>query len=446
MSGTILIVDDDPALRRALSDRLRSWGHSTESAADGPEALELAARREFDLLLLDLSMPGMQGMDVLRRLREEEYPAEVVVLTSYGSVESVVEAMKAGATDFLTKPADFELIRNTVERTLERRRMRSWRRAVEAEEESPGHLGESPAMRQLADLALRVAESSATVLITGESGSGKQVLAEFIHRMSPRRKAPFLHVNCVAISDTLIEATLFGQEKGAFTGAVRMEGRLEAAAGGTVFLDEIGDVTPAFQAKLLHFLDKGEFERVGGRRVISVDCRIIAATHRDLPAAVREGRFREDLFHRLNVVRLHVPSLQERSEDIPDLAQQLLARAQRSLKRGPFQFAPRTLELLTGHAWSGNVRQLENVIVRMVVLARSEMLTPDLLPPEVHSDGQGSQPAATEDLPLKEAVARFRREFIAAALAREDGNQTRAARRLGIQRTYLSALIKELDL
>jgi len=446
MSGTILIVDDDPALRRALSDRLRSWGHGTDSAADGSEALELAARREFDLLLLDLSMPGMQGMEVLRRLRAEEYPAEVVVLTSYGSVESVVEAMKAGAADFLTKPADFELIRATVERTLERRRMRSWRRAVEAAEEGPERLGESPAMRQLADLALRVAESSATVLITGETGSGKQVLAEFIHRMSPRRKGPFLHVNCVAITDALIEATLFGQEKGAFTGAVRMEGRLEAAAGGTVFLDEIGDVTPAFQAKLLHFLDKGEFERVGGRRVISVDCRIIAATLRDLPAAVREGRFREDLLHRLNVVQLHMPPLRERSADIPDLARQLLVRAQRSFKRGPFRFAPRTLELLTEHSWPGNVRGLEHAIDRMVVLARAETLTPDLLPPEVSGDAHGSQPPAPEDQTLKEAVARFRSDFIAAALAREGGNQTRAARRLGIQRTHLSALIKKLGL
>src|SRR5262245_15620131 len=283
MSATILVVDDDPTLRRALADRLHSWNHITVTAADGAEALAAVREREFDLVLLDLSMPGLQGMEVLRRLREEDDPADVVVLTSHGTLESAVEAIKLGAVDFLTKPANFEIIRNVIQRSLEGRRMRRWKRAVADQGgDSDGTvLGRSAAMQPVIDLAIRVAASNATVLRTGDSGSGKQVLPECIHRQSDRRDAPFLHVNCVAITDQLIESTLFGHERGAFTDAnARKVGRLEAAAGGTVFLDEIGDVSPAFQAKLLHFLDRGEFERVGGSRILSVDCRIIAATNR----------------------------------------------------------------------------------------------------------------------------------------------------------------------
>ena len=448
-AGTILIVDDDPALRRALADRLRSWGHATVSAADGQQALEAARGREFDLVMLDLAMPGMPGMDVLRRLRDEDYPADVVVLTSHGLLESAVEAIKIGAADFLTKPADFDIIRKVIQRSLDGRRMRRWNRAIvdQTGDTDAVELARSPVMQQVLDLAMRAAPSNATVLLTGESGSGKQVLAEFIHRRSDRRDAPFLHVNCVAIADQLIESTLFGHERGAFTDATtRKEGRLEAAAGGTVFLDEIGDVSPAFQAKLLHFLDKGEFERVGGTRTLSVDCRLIAATNRDLQAGIREGRFREDLFHRLNVVRLHVPPLREHPDDIPQLAQLLLARAHAKFKRGPARFAPQVIEVLQRYAWPGNIRELENAVDRMVVLARSETLTADLLPPEIVGAGAPQRALDQDELPLKEAMRKFKRDYIAAALAKTGGNQTKAAEQLGIQRPFLNRLIKELEI
>lgn len=319
----VLIVDDDASLRRALRDRIAHWGHTVEEAAEGRQAIEKTARTTYDLVVLDLFMPGMTGMEVLREWKEGGFETPVVVLTAQGSVEAAVEAMRAGAEDFLQKPADFELLRRIVERSIERRRLLRQNRALaERLDESVGFvLGESPSMRSLLETAARAALANATILITEESGTGKQVIAEYIHRQSPRAAGPFIYVNCVALSDELIESTLFGHERGAFTGAVaRKEGRLEAAAGGTAFLDEVGDVTPRLQAKLLHFLETGEFERVGGTRTLTVDCRIVAATNRDLPEAVRRGDFREDLFYRLNVVHLHVPSLRERREDIPPRA------------------------------------------------------------------------------------------------------------------------------
>ena len=320
MKANVLIVDDDAGLRRALADRLDFWGHATEQAADGEAALEAVARREFDLILLDLTMPRMTGMEVLRSLRESGCAADVVILTAHGSIGNAVEAIRLGAADFLLKPADFDLLKAVVERSIEKRQLQKVNRALTDQlGEKPGFVvGRAPAMSELLDTATRAAQSNATILLTGESGCGKQVLAEMIHHRSPRARGPFVYVNCVALSDELIESTLFGHEKGAFTGAIaRKEGRIEAAAGGTAFLDEIGDITPRLQTKLLHFLETGEFERVGGTRTISVDCRIIAATNRNLEAAVKEGRFREDLYFRLNVIRLAIPPLRERQRGHP---------------------------------------------------------------------------------------------------------------------------------
>jgi DNA-binding NtrC family response regulator len=446
MRGSVLIVDDDEVLRRALGDRITYWGHSVTLAADGSQALEEAARRAFDLVLLDLSMPGLSGLEVLGRLNESGCAAEKVVLTAYGSIPQVVEAMRNGADDFLTKPADFDLLRAIVERAIEKRRMRRANEALSARAADSARLitGRSEAMTRLFETAERAAGSDATVLLTGESGTGKQVLAEQIHRSSPRAAGPFVYINCVAISDELIESTLFGHEKGAFTGAVaRKEGRLEAASGGTAFLDEVGDVSPRLQTKLLHFLESGEFERVGGVQTRSVDCRIVAATNRDLRAEVGEGRFREDLFYRLNVIALRVPPLRERREDITPLAEAFLARLASELKRGVLRFGERTLPILESYAWPGNVRQLKNAIERMAVLSRSEVLTPDLLPPEILA-GEEPRPSDLDVLPYREALIGFKERLIRAALARAEGNQTRAAEALGIQRTYLNRLIKEL--
>ena len=313
-------------------------------------------------------------------------------------------------------------------------------------------LAAAPAMKEVLATADRVATADTTIIINGESGSGKQVGAEYIHAASPRRDGPFVYVNCVAISNELIESTLFGHERGAFTGAqTRKPGRLEAANRGTAFLDEIGDISSDLQTKLLHFLEAGEFERVGGNQTVCVDCRILAATNKDLAAEVAAGRFREDLFYRLNVISLRVPPLSERPEDVPLLGEAFLTRFATELKRGPMRLAPRTLEVMQGYAWPGNVRQLKNAMERMVVLAVSDVLTPDLLPPEVLENrdvGAGAEagPDISGDLSYRDAVSDFKRRLIGRVLDDCGGNQTKAAEKLGLQRSYLNRMIKDLDL
>ena len=451
MKARVLVVDDDPGLRRALSDRLQHWGHAVTEASDARGALAAERQAAHDLVLLDLALPDGSGLDVLRAMRQDGVGADIVVLTAHGSIASAVEAIRSGADDFLSKPADFDLVRAAVDRTLERRRMKSVNQALaeRVERLSGSFLHASPRMAEVAEMAARAAPSNATILLTGESGTGKQVLAEYIHRSSARAGGPFVYVNCVALTDELIESSLFGHEKGAFTGAIaRKEGRLEGAAGGTAFLDEVGDISPALQTKLLHFLETGEFERVGGTRSLSVDCRILAATNRDLEAAVAAGRFREDLYYRLNVIRLAVPPLRERPEDIPVLAHAFLEGFAAELKRGPLRLAPETLAILSRYAWPGNVRQLKNAIERMAVLAPAPTLSSDLLPPEITNPGHAPQAAAASDrvVPYKEALRSCRRDLVAAALTRAGGNQTKAAAELGIQRTFLIRLMKEFDI
>jgi two-component system, NtrC family, response regulator AtoC len=444
MKAAVLIVDDDAALRNALEDRFAFWGHAVETAADGEAALDVASRETFDLILLDLSMPGLSGQAVLERLRGAGCRATIVVLTAHGSVENAVEALKLGADDFLTKPADFDLLKRIVDRALEHRRLRRANRALAARDDG-AVIGESAVMANLLATAERAAQSDATIVLHGESGTGKGLFAESVHRASPRATGPFVYVNCVAISDELIESTLFGHERGAFTGAVqRKDGRLEAANGGTAFLDEIGDISANLQTKLLHFLESGSFERVGGNQTVRVDCRVIAATNRDLRREIDEGRFREDLYYRLNVISLEVPPLRDRADDVAVLADVFLQRFGAELKRGGLRFGARTLEIMKDYAWPGNVRQLKNAVERMVVLSTSDVMTPELLPPEILSGetiGDRSDPTG---LPFKEAVNAFKRRYLGAAMARAGGNQTRAAEALELQRSYLNRLLKEL--
>ncbi|MBL9089228.1 MAG: sigma-54-dependent Fis family transcriptional regulator [Planctomycetia bacterium] len=446
MSTSVLVVDDDPTLRRALAARLVHWGHRVDEAADGDAALAAIRDGAHALVLLDLALPGRGGLDVLRAAVADGFAGDIVVLTAHGSVETAVEALRLGAVDFVQKPADLDVLRAVVDRTLGRRRTERVASAL-AERLRGGRepvLGRSPAMARVVDEATRAARSSAVVLVTGESGAGKQVVAELVHARSARAAAPFVYVNCVALADDLVESTLFGHEKGAFTGAVaRKEGRIELAAGGTAFLDEIGDTTPRFQTKLLHFLETGQFERVGGTRTLAVDCRIVAATNRDLEAEVRRGTFRADLMYRLDVVRLRVPPLRERPEDVPDLARGFVERFARDAGRGPMRLAAATERALVAYAWPGNVRQLRNVIERMVVLAPGTVLGPELLPPEVLA-----RAAAVPDgaLPLKPAVRAFKRDYVVRALERAGGNRTRAADALGIQRTMLTRLLRQLGI
>lgn len=448
MKGRVLLVDDDGALRLAVRDRLAHWGLEVEEAIDGQAALATTARREFDLILLDLAMPGLGGMDVLRRLRKDGCSAEIIVLTAHGSIETAVEALKAGASDLLRKPPDFDVLRARAERALEGRRKSRLVQALRdrVSEGAPTVIGESPPMTALLDTARRAAASDATVLITGESGTGKQVLAEFIHSNSPRHDGPFTYVNCVAMSDDLVESTLFGHEKGAFTGAVaRKPGRIELAAGGTAFLDEVGDTSERLQAKLLHFLESGEYERVGGTRTLSTDCRIVAATNRDLAAWIEADRFRADLYYRLNVIQLEVPPLRERPEDIRLLVDAFVARFARDQKRRELTVTDDAIRALRAWRWPGNVRELKNVVERMVVLAPDDVLTKDSLPPEI-TGGRAGRQSVVGDLPYSEAVQEFKRSYLAQALRRTDGNQTEAAKLLGMQRSFLNRLVKELGL
>ena len=445
LNAMVLIVDDDPGLRLALRDRFEHWGCQVNLASDGQEALAACAKRQFDLVLLDLTMPGMSGLDVLNRLRQDEYDADIVVLTAHGSVDNAVKALRMGATDFLTKPADFDLLAQVAVRAQNNRRVLRSRDALAARTDSPVTAA-APVMLDLLEVAGRAAGSGATVILGGESGSGKQVLAEYIHANSNRSGGPFVYVNCVAISADLVESTLFGHERGAFTGAVgRKLGRLEGAAGGTAFLDEIGDIGPGLQSKLLHFLEVGEFERVGGNQTVHVDCRIIAATNKDLAHEVAEGRFREDLYYRLNVISLLVPPLRERPEDVPLLANLFLNRFAGETKRRKLAFAPRTMEIMKSYAWPGNVRQLKNAVERMTVLALGDTLGPELLPPEI-AGPTGTGVRDLKSLPYREAVAGFKTELIERALRMCGGNQTKTAEMLGLQRSYLNRLMKDLGL
>jgi len=445
MKASVLIVDDEAALRQVLGDRFRFWGHDVDVAENGTAALSAAAGKRYDLILLDLNMPDMSGLEVLDELVANECDADIVVLTAHGSVETVVDGLRRGATDYLTKPADMSILKKVVERSLEGRQLKRVNEALRQGSRAPLK-GPSRVMETLYEEAERVAAFDSTVLLTGESGSGKQVIAEHIHAVSPRAGGPFVYVNCVAISDELIESTLFGHERGAFTGAVkRKAGRLESAAGGTAFLDEIGDISPALQAKLLHFLESGQFESVGGHRTVTVDCRIIAATNRNLEEEVAAGRFREDLYFRINVITLRVPPLRERPEDIEVLAQAFLDRYVAEFRREPLSFDPRTLEIMKGYPWPGNVRQLRNAVERMTVMCRDSRLTPTLLPPEVLG-GPGADRADFASLGYKEALVEAKRQIVVRALRASQGNQTHAAEVLGIQRSYLNRLMKDLNI
>lgn len=443
--ATILVVDDDPDIRRILQDRLEALGHRVLSAGGGDEALQVIAAQAPDLMLLDLQLPGIDGMQVLHRLRDGTEPA-VIVITAFGTIEKAVKAMQKGAVDFITKPFSPEHLDLVIKRALERRALAQEHHYLRKEVNAPylDIVGDSAKLKEATQVARKVAAASTTVLLLGESGSGKEVFARAIHRWSPRARAPFVVVNCVALRDELLESELFGHEKGAFTSAhERKRGKLEIADGGTVFLDEIGDFKPDLQAKLLRVIQEREFERVGGTKRIEVDIRIVAATNRDLHQDVREGRFREDLFFRLNVVTISLPALREKSEDIPLLADMFLRRHCRMLNKPMMTISARAMEHLLQYHWPGNVRELGNLMERAVVLAKGPVITPEDLPllgpPVAFEEPDGGRR-------YHDAVRRYQRQVIRRALTDSGGNQARAAQTLGLQRTYLARLIKKLEI
>ena len=434
MSATrILVVDDEPSARSGLEKLLRQAGYTVDTAKDGKDALAVAAERPPEVVVTDLKMPEMDGMTLLGKLRETDRDLPVIVATAFGEVSSAVAAMRAGAADYLTKPIDFDALLLAIERARERRGLR-----VEAEnlrrqlrerdaEGLQGLIGASPAMQKVYRVARQVAASRATVLITGESGTGKGELARAIHALSPRAKAPFVSLHCAAVPEALLESEMFGHEKGSFTGAdKRRIGRFEQAQGGTLFLDEIGEISPLVQTKLLRVLQERSFERVGGSETISVDVRVVAATNRDLTTEVREGRFREDLFYRLNVVHLDMPPLRLRGSDVIVLANAFLRRFSGDNHKPVEDFSDEARTKILAHRWPGNVRELENAVERAVVLCEGSRIEADDLPFEAAQPMRGPirVPGAT--------MAEIERWAILATLEVTGGSTAKAAELLDI--------------
>jgi len=442
----ILIIDDDSQIRTLLSERLRFHQYRVITAEDGQDGLEKFKKEGADLVLLDLMMPKLDGIETLNRLKKEEPEVIVIMMTAFGTIEKAVEAMKKGAYDFIPKPCEPEHILLTIEKALERKNLVREKEYLKEEVDSHYDIvwGESPEMKKVRGIIEQVANTKSTILIQGESGTGKQILARAIHNLSPRKDKPFVYVNCVALSEQLLESDLFGHEKGAFTGAYqRKKGRLETAHTGTVFLDEIGDITPVIQTKFLHFLESGEFERVGGTQTLRVDTRIVAATNRDLYKALEEKKFREDLFFRLNVISVTVPPLRNRKEDIPALANHFLQKLNQEMQKRVSSIEPATLDMFLTYHWPGNIRELQNVLERAVVLSPGKTITVDLVLPQM---GQKGKEEISPGIQLEDAVKKFKKEFICKTLTMSKNNQSQAARILGIQRTYLNRLIKELEI
>jgi DNA-binding NtrC family response regulator len=451
MNSKILIVDDDPDIVMMLEDRLQASGYETVVATEGQQALDQIVHEPPQLILLDLTLPKVSGLDVLKRLSQMK-PSDnipVIVMTAHASIEAAVEAMKEGAYDFLTKPLDGDhlliVIRKALERDALRRQVAYLRSEVDGRYASI--VGNSPSVRYVVEAAQRAAKSDASVLLLGESGTGKELFARSIHQWSPRCAMPLIVINCVALTETLLENELFGHERGAFTGADRQQkGKLEMADGGTVFLDEIGDMSLPLQAKLLRVLQDREFQRVGGSKTVSVNIRIIAATNKDLRQAVRAGQFREDLYFRLNVVTLTLPPLRERSGDVAALAQFFLERHTRDAKRPGMALSAAALEALTRYTWPGNIRELDNVIARAVVLSPKDIIEPEMLAlladdATLRRRDDASLPYL--NLPYHESMEQHSRYIIARAMELAEGNQTKAAESLRLQRTYLARLLKQ---
>ena len=442
MKTRMLVVDDDPSILESLTERFEARGFSITTAMSGRDAID-QARSEPDIILLDLQLPQGDGIAVLKALREEGIESTVIVITAHGSVEKAVQAMREGAYDFLQKPFDPNLAEETIRRALERDHLKRENRALKEARTEPEFIVADSEMNDIVAMVRKASSSNATILVLGESGTGKEVIAQQVHAWSPRTNGPFIAVNCVALPETLLESELFGHEKGAFTGASqRKPGKIELAHGGTLFLDEIGDISAAFQAKLLRVLQERSFERVGGTTPIEVDVRVVAATNKDLKHEVKEGRFREDLFYRLNVISLTLPPLRDRPLDIEKLAVHFTEVLGREAKRPDTSLTEEALGVLRGYSWPGNIRELRNAIERAVVLCEDDVITPLDLPPDIR---EASTPESTGG-GFHEQAESYRKKIIRDALAASDGNQTKAAEQLGLQRTYLARLIKKYDL
>jgi two-component system, NtrC family, nitrogen regulation response regulator NtrX len=454
---SILIVDDEPGVRTALGGVLRDEGYNVDTVDSGEACLERVVTHAYDVVLLDVWMPGIDGLETLQRLRERRVDAEVVVISGHGNVESAVRAIKLGAFDFVEKPLSLDKAVLVVRHALRQRALEAENRDLRAQVDRRHTLiGDSPVMQHLREQVLLAAPTNGRVLVLGENGTGKEVVARTLHAHSRRRTAPFVDVNCAAIPEELIESELFGHSRGAFTGAVAdRRGRFEHAHGGTIFLDEIGDMSLKTQAKVLRALQEQVIQPVGGTAMIKVDVRVVAATNKDLQDEIRAGRFREDLYFRLNVVPIFVPPLRDRIEDVPRLAEHFMATLAGEYGRRIKRFAPEAMLRLQQHAWPGNVRELHNVVERLLIMASGDVITladvafvgdgfggspppssdglPGLTPP-----GNGGRPGAGgATVPLADARDRFERDYILQVLAANQGNISRTADALGVERSNL---------
>jgi len=433
---TILIVDDEPGVRTALSGVLRDEGYTVDAVSSGEDCLERVTRAAFDLIILDVWLPGMDGLATLARLRERQVDAQIVLISGHGNIESAVRAIKMGAFDFVEKPLSLEKTVLVVRNALHQRRLEAENRALRARVDRHQSLvGESYAMRQLREQVAMAAPTNGRVLIYGENGTGKELVARTIHALSRRRTATFVEVNCAAIPEELIESELFGHVRGAFTGAVSdRRGKFEVADGGTIFLDEIGDMSLKTQAKVLRVLQEQTMEAVGGTTRIKVDARVLAATNKDLQAEIRGGRFREDLYFRLNVIPIFVPPLRDRQEDIPLLADHFMADFAREYGRRLKTFESTARAVLQHYPWPGNVRELRNVIERLMIMVPGEIISPadlSFLDPAALTRAASPDPGGPRQS-LHEARDQFERDLILRTLAEQQGNMSRTAEVLGV--------------
>ncbi|MDD5069629.1 MAG: sigma-54 dependent transcriptional regulator [Candidatus Omnitrophica bacterium] len=452
----ILIADDEPLTRKSLYEILKFEGYRVSIAADGQSAWEIIEKDLPDILIADLQMPRLDGLGLLRKIKQSSLPTSVLLITAYGSVETAVEAMKEGAFDYITKPIVDNEIKIVIKRIFEQKNLleenSSLKKQLAKTKRANFHrlIGEDEKMQRIYNLIEVVAPTNATVLIQGESGTGKRLIAQAIHQSDPKRKdKPFIEISCGALPESLLESELFGHVKGSFTSAIRdREGRFEAADGGTLFLDEIDAFTPALQVKLLRVLQEGEFERVGDTKTLTVDVRIVVATNRDLKQCIADGSFREDLFYRLNVIPINLPPLRQRRGDIALLVKDFLSKSSKKIKgKQVNEVSGRVLELMLNYDWPGNVRELENIVERAVIFSKGDCIDEESLPDFFHEISiQPHTEEKNKSLPLKEALKSSEKDIIVSALNDCKGNRKKASETLGINRTTLYNKMKEFDL
>jgi two-component system response regulator HydG len=447
MKPKILVVDDEASHRQMIKAVLSAEGYEISEAIDGEDAVRSVEAQFYDLILMDIRMPGLSGIEALKKIKDISPGISIIIMTAYASVNSAIDALKAGAYDYMTKPLDIEELKILVAKALQFHRLEKenvyLREQLNDRFDFSKIIGCSPAMKRLFETMALVAPSEATVLIVGESGTGKELIANAVHHNSSRAARPFIKVNCAALPETLLESELFGHEKGAFTGATtRKQGRFQMAHQGSILLDEIGEMSPATQAKILRVLQELEFEPIGSAQTIKVDTRVIAATNKNLEEEIKQGRFREDLFYRINVVTIEVPPLRERHEDIPLLADFFLKRFAEKNRRVIKGFTPRAIDLLMRYDWSGNVRELENVVERAVIMTRGEMITPMEFPENLKELDQELKESRI-DITAGRSLKEIEKEMILRTLEETGGNRTHAADILGISRRTLQMKLKE---